>query len=95
MSPFYKSKPSLPLLISSLAVVAIGIIMPITSLGKYFLFTTLPPTFYIFLTAFIGAYLALAEGLKRYFYKRYSHLLEQTIIPRKAYRSTPTEQKIR
>jgi Mg2+-importing ATPase len=95
LSPFYKSRPSLPLLISSLAIVAVGIIIPVTFLRGYFGFTTLPPTFYIFLTAFLGAYLALAEGLKRYFYKRYSRLLEQTIIPRKTYHSSPTNQKIR
>jgi len=95
ISPFYKSRPSLPLLISSLAVVAAGIIIPLTLLRGYFGFTTLPPAFYLFLTAFIVAYLALAEGLKRYFYKRYSRLLEQTIIPRKTYRSTLSKQTIR
>jgi Mg2+-importing ATPase len=95
ISPFYKSKPSLPLLTSSLAVVAVGIIIPLTFFRHYFEFTILPPAFYIFLTAFIGAYLALAEGLKRYFYKRYSPLIEQTVIPRKAYKAAVTEQKTR
>lgn len=88
VSPFYKSKPSLPLLISSLAVVAAGIIIPLTTIGTlYFKFTALPPTFYVFLAAFVGIYLVLAEVLKRYFYKRYGHLLEQTAIPRKAHNS--------
>jgi Mg2+-importing ATPase len=86
-SPFYKSKPSLPLLISSLAVVVAGIIIPLTTFGRYFQFTAPPYGFYVFLAIFTGTYLALAEGLKRYFYKRYSHLLEQTVIPRKAYHS--------
>jgi Mg2+-importing ATPase len=96
VSPFYKSRPSLPLLASSLAVVAVGLAIPLTFLRHYFLFSSaLPPTFYVFLATFIGSYLALAEGLKRYFYKRYSRLIEQTIIPRKTYGSTPTDQKIR
>lgn len=96
VSPFYKSRPSLPLLISSLAVVAVGITIPLTFLRHYFGFSNmLPPTFYVFLIAFIGSYLVLAEGLKRYFYKRYSRLLEQTMIPRKAHHATPTNQEIR
>jgi Mg2+-importing ATPase len=79
------------LLISSLAVVAAGIIIPLTALGGFFKFIPLPSTFYIFLVAFIGTYLVLAEVLKRYFYKRYSYRLEQTVFPRKAYHSRPSQ----
>jgi len=75
------------LVTSSLAVVAAGIIIPLTALGRYFQFSVVPAGFFVFLIVFVGVYLALAELLKRYFYKRYSHMLEQEITTRKASRS--------
>jgi F0F1-type ATP synthase beta subunit len=42
-----------------------------------------PATFYIALAAILGAYIALAEVVKSWFYRRYGYLLEQTLIPPK------------
>ncbi|HVP26132.1 MAG TPA: magnesium-translocating P-type ATPase [Candidatus Bathyarchaeia archaeon] len=81
--PFYKSTPSKPLLISSLTIVAISILIPFTPIGGWFQFVVLPITFFAFLAAFVGAYLAMVEILKWFFYKRYAHRLEQTMIPKK------------
>jgi Mg2+-importing ATPase len=75
--PFYKSKPSKPLLLTSLIIVGIAIVLPFTPLGELFEFVALPFKFFAFLAGFIGAYLVLVEVLKRLFYKRYASRLEQ------------------
>jgi len=76
-SPFYKSKPSLWLLISSLLVVALALALPLTFLGKLFGFVEPPFTFFAILAGLILAYLALVELVKRWFYRRYLHLVEK------------------
>ncbi|MEM4054748.1 MAG: magnesium-translocating P-type ATPase [Desulfurococcaceae archaeon] len=79
-SPFWKSKPSRLLLLSSIAVIATALILPYTPLGGIFRFVKPPPTFYIALVAILGAYMALVEIIKSWFYKRYGYRLEQTLI---------------
>jgi len=80
-SPFWKSRPSRTLLLSTLTVVASALILPYTPLGEIFRFVKPPATFYIALVAILGAYLALAEIIKSWFYRRYSYRLEQVLIP--------------
>lgn len=48
-----------------------------TPLGDLFGFIAPPIKFFAFLAGFVVAYLALVEILKRVFYKRYAHRLEQ------------------
>jgi len=79
-SPFFKSRPSTTLLVSTFAVLAVAILLPLIPLGIWFGFVELPVTFYVFLALLIVAYLVLVEVLKRYFFKRYSHRLEQTFV---------------
>jgi Mg2+-importing ATPase len=76
-SPFFKSKPSKALFATSLIVVGIAIAIPFTPLGGLFEFEAPPIRFFAFLAGFVGAYLLLVEALKRFFYKRYAHRLEQ------------------
>ncbi len=76
-SPFYKSRPSKPLFLTSLIVVGIAIVFPFTPLADLFEFAAPPIMFYGILAGFIGAYLVLVEILKRLFYKRYAHRLDQ------------------
>jgi Mg2+-importing ATPase len=82
-SPFFKSRPSKILLISSLAVVGFGILIPFTPLGGVFQFVPPPPAFFLFLAAFVAVYLAMTESLKRVFFKRYATSLEQVLVPAK------------
>jgi hypothetical protein len=82
-SPFYKSRPSRLLFFSSLSVVAAALLLPLTPLGDLFKFVSPPPTFFLFLVAFVAIYLALVETVKRRFYKRYAQRLEQVMVPPK------------
>jgi Mg2+-importing ATPase len=76
-TPFYKSKPSKLLLLSTLVVITSALVLPFTLLGDLFGFVQPPFTFFLILAGLIGAYLALVEIVKRWFYRRYLHLVEQ------------------
>ncbi len=82
-SPFYKSKPGKYLVFSCLSVVAIALILPYTEVGKIFSFYPPPLAFYVALVLMIGAYLLLAEVVKKWFYKRFASKLEQALVPRR------------
>ena len=69
-TPFYRSHPSKPLIVSTLATVIVPMILPFTPLGPLIGLVVPPVTFYIALAIFIATYLALAEGLKNFFYRR-------------------------
>jgi Mg2+-importing ATPase len=80
ISPFYKSKPSNLLLFSSLSVIALALIIPFTPLAASFGFALPPPAFYLVLIGLVCAYLLLVEVFKRWFVRRYWHLLEQSPV---------------
>jgi Mg2+-importing ATPase len=82
-APFYKSKPSKILVASSLAILVFALILPFTPIGSIFEFVAPPPTFYLMLAGLVGAYLALAEVVKIWFYKRQAYRLEQVLIPKR------------
>ncbi len=83
-SPFWKSKPGKYLVFSSLAIIAIAVIIPFTTFGDtYFLFIPPPPEFFAVLAGLVLAYLVLAEVVKRWFYKRNSYRVEQALVPKK------------
>ena len=64
------SRPSGALLATSLAVVALALLLPVTSLGMKFGFTPLPWAFYAILGLMLSSYLAIVERVKRLFYRR-------------------------
>jgi len=72
-SPFYKSKPGIPIMITSVSVVLFAVIMPFTPLGALFKFTPPPWTFFIVLLGLVLLYLMLVEIAKDWFYKRYGN----------------------
>ena len=66
----WRSRPHPALATLSLAVVAIGVALPLTPLGALFGFVPPPAAFYLFLVAAVAAYLGLVEATKRLFYRR-------------------------
>jgi len=75
--PFFKSRPSRLLLVSSLGVVVAALILPFTPLGDLFGFMPPPALFYVILAVLIAAYLLLVETAKRWFMRRFSRRLDQ------------------
>ena len=58
-TPFWKSKPSKYLVMSSIAIVAFALLLPFTPIGPLFSFVQPPLLFYAALALLLGAYLAL------------------------------------
>ncbi|MCX7997270.1 MAG: magnesium-translocating P-type ATPase [Patescibacteria group bacterium] len=67
--PFIQSMPSPALLISTIAVVATGWVLPFTALGAMFGFVPLPVPVLILLAGITVAYLLIAEIAKRFYYR--------------------------
>jgi len=78
-TPFYGSKPSSLLLISSLAIVGFALMVPFTPLGQIFSFVRLPLAFYLVLAGLVGFYLILVEITKSFFYRRQSARSERAV----------------
>jgi Mg2+-importing ATPase len=68
-TPFFRSRPSLALAGTSLAVVAVGAILPFTPLGRLFGFSPLPPLFFVALAGMVVIYLLMVETAKALFYR--------------------------
>jgi Mg2+-importing ATPase len=66
----FRSRPSLALTATTMAVVMAGIAIPFTSLGSILGFTPLPLGFFLFLAGATGTYLLLVELVKRRLMRR-------------------------
>ncbi len=64
-----KSRPHPLLAATSLAVVALAAVLPLTPLGVHFGFVPPPPAFYVILGGMVVAYLCIVELAKRAFYR--------------------------
>jgi Mg2+-importing ATPase len=67
--PFFRSRPSLPMMLVPTAAAAVGIALPFTALGHVLGFTPLPGTFFLVLVVLIVAYMALVDVAKALFYR--------------------------
>jgi Mg2+-importing ATPase len=67
--PFFSSRPSRPLLVTTLCVVIVGLVLPYSPLATALGFRRLPLLFLLILAGMAATYLALAELGKAYFYR--------------------------
>jgi len=67
--PFFRSRPSLPLVLAALAVVVVGALLPATPFAHTLGFQPLPLGFFAALAGMVVAYLALIEAGKKLFYR--------------------------
>jgi Mg2+-importing ATPase len=65
----FRSRAHPVLVATSLAVVAIGGVLPFTPLGTYFGFVPPPARFYFILAAMVAVYLVIVEVAKQGFYR--------------------------
>ena len=65
-----KSRPSTPLLITCLAIVAIGTLLPFSPLAGVLGFTPLPFSYFVFVAVATLVYLLLVEAAKRVLFRR-------------------------
>nr|WP_092400791.1 magnesium-translocating P-type ATPase [Candidatus Ichthyocystis sparus] len=69
--PFIESNASLPIIITSIITVIIGIVLPQISIGSYFKFSPLPWLYYPFLAIIVTGYVLLAQVAKYFYIKRH------------------------
>lgn len=84
-APFWKSKPSKYLVLSSIIIIAFALLVPFTPLGEVFLFVPPPLEFYAALAGLLVSYILVAEVVKALFYKRNAYRLEQILVPKRAF----------
>ena len=80
--PFLRSRPSKPLLATTLACAALGVAVPFTPLADLLGFEALPPAFLGALAGMVVAYLALVEFGKYLFYRRPLVPVQTLALPR-------------
>jgi Mg2+-importing ATPase len=68
---FIESRASLPLMLTSLAICAIGIWLPFSPLAHALGFTPLPPLYWLILAGMLAAYLVLTHVMKIWFHRRF------------------------
>jgi P-type Mg2+ transporter len=69
--PFLQSRASLPLLLTSLGIVALGALLPISPLAGALGLTPLPPLYWLLLFVMLAMYVALTQVIKTWFYRRF------------------------
>ena len=67
LSPFWRSRPSRPLLGAIAGALAVAVLIPLSPLGPALGFAPLPPAFWLLLVVLVTAYLGLVELVKRRF----------------------------
>ena len=67
--PFFRSRPSKPLLATVVACAVVGAVLPYSPLAHLLGFTPLPVAFLLVLVLMVVTYLALAEAGKAYFFR--------------------------
>ena len=67
LSPFWRSRPSRPLLGAMAGALAAAMLIPLSPLGPALGFEALPPVFWLLLAILVAAYMALVELVKRRF----------------------------
>jgi P-type Mg2+ transporter len=66
----WRSRPSPLLAVTSLAVVAVAVLLPVTPVGAHLGFVPPPLTFFPILAGMVVVYLAAVERVKQWFYRR-------------------------
>ena len=69
----FRSRPSVPLAVTTIAIVLCGALLPFTPLANALGFTPLPLTFFFFLVGTVVTYLALVELVKHRLMREHRH----------------------
>ena len=77
--PFFKSRPSLAMIVVPSAAAIVGAILPYTGLAHLFGFSVLPTKFFLLLFAMVVVYLALVEFAKLWFFQSNSPHLARAV----------------
>ncbi len=70
--PFFKRKASRTLVASALGIAGLGMLLPFSSIGRFFSLEPLPSSFFVFLIGATALYFLCVEIVKMWFYKKYA-----------------------
>jgi P-type Mg2+ transporter len=68
--PFVHSRASRPVIAAGLLVIAVGIVLPFSPVGRYVGFTRLPSLYWPILAVTLACYLVLTQGVKTWLLRR-------------------------
>ena len=68
--PFLQSRASGPLIAMTAVIMSIGVLIPVTPLGRYLGFAPLPRLYWLLLALTLVAYMALTQGVKTWLVRR-------------------------
>jgi Mg2+-importing ATPase len=68
--PFFQSRPSWPVTVMTGVIIALGVAIPFSSLGRYLVFSVLPPLYWPLLALTIACYLLLTQCVKVWLLRR-------------------------
>ncbi len=69
--PFFGSRASLPLMLTTLAIMAVGVWLPYSRFASSLGFVSLPPVYWVWIAGFLLVYSVLTHTVKVWFHKRY------------------------
>ena len=69
--PFFQSRASLPMSLTTIIVMGFGAWLPYSSLGRLFGFVPLPATYWAWIGAFLLTYGVLTHWVKSWFFKKF------------------------
>jgi Mg2+-importing ATPase len=69
--PFIQSRPATPLLLATLAIMAIGIFLPMGPYASYFKFEALPLHYFSILAVILVGYMLLTQAMKSFYARKF------------------------
>jgi Mg2+-importing ATPase len=69
--PFVQSRAAWPMIIMTVAIMAGGILLPMSGFADYFKMQALPPLYFAFLPLILLGYMALTQAMKNYYGRRF------------------------
>jgi P-type Mg2+ transporter len=69
-SPFWRSRPSRPLVAAALTAVIVAVLLPVSPLATVLGFSPLPPLFWAAMVTFVVLYMVMVEVVKRWLFGR-------------------------
>jgi len=73
--PFLESSASAPVMASTVAAVVLGLLLPLSPLGRVMDMAPVPPAYYLWLPAAVLCYMLLTAVIKKVYIRRYGELL--------------------
>ena len=69
--PFVQSRASLPMMLTTVCIMLIGIWLPYSPFAKFLGLTALPPTYFLWMLLFLTLYSVITHKVKVWFLKRF------------------------